>query len=284
MGQVLLPALIRARFIVTAISRPGASFNYPDVISKTASYDNLQSLIAALQDQDAIIEAFNPAAAASQALIVTAALASKVSHIITPDFSSDTFNEHVNELQIFQPKREAQQVLENSGISWTAIIVGPWYDWAIENGQFWIDRKSQTITRFGSGNQKISMSRLEQNAQAAVAVLQAPDRYRNRPIYVASHTVSTNDLIAIVEASSKTAWKVVDVPLEELAAKGKEQWELDTKAGVKDRLQSSAYRMLGTAALFNEVNRYSADFGDKMEKGWDEGLEALQDNVKKLFA
>lgn len=279
-----MPILLQENFVVTAICRPGKPFSFPGVSTKVAAYDDLFNLTAALEGQDAIIEAFNPAAAASQSLIIKAAVSAGISHVITPDFSSDTFNEYVDELHIFQPKREAQQELERSGISWTAIITGPWYDWAIETDQFWINRKTHTITRFGSGNQKISMSRMAVNAEAAVAVLHSPEKYVNRPMYVASHTVSTNELIDIVNDVSTEAWRVRDVAVEGFAMEGKKQWDLDTNAGVKDRLASKEYQILGTSALFDEANRYNADFGDKLESGWDEGLATLKENIKNLLA
>jgi hypothetical protein len=58
---------------------------------------------------------------------------SGVKHIITPVFSNDTFNVNAPELKIFEPKIEAQRLLEDnlrgSGIRWTAAITGPFFDW-----------------------------------------------------------------------------------------------------------------------------------------------------------
>ncbi|OAQ61836.1 oxidoreductase - protein [Pochonia chlamydosporia 170] len=284
LGHVLLPALLNSNFSVTAICRPGKPFSYPNVTVKTACYDDLQALTAALENQDAIIEAFNPAAATCQALIMKAAIAARISHVITPDFSSDTFNEYVDELHIFEPKLKAQQELQRAGISWTAIIVGAWYDWAIENGKFWVDRESHRITRFGSGDQKISISRVGVCGEAVVAVLKAPDKYLNRPVYIASHTVSTNELIELVKEIKGNVWNIVDVRLDKFIDNAKELWHHDTEAGVEDRLGSQAYRMLGTAALFNESNRYSANFGDKLEEGWGEGRKALKEDLKRLLS
>ncbi|KAH7243923.1 hypothetical protein NW759_016664 [Fusarium solani] len=292
LGQALVAALMRDGFVVTAIGRHGGKHHeYPHgVVKKTASYDDVADLTSALAGQDALVEAFNPAAATNQGAIVQAAIAAGVTHLITPDFSSDTFNPHADELFIFGPKRKAQRELEaavsaSGAITWTAIIVGAWYDWAIENKQFWIDRDARSVMRFGSGDQKCSISRLELCGNALTAVLQSPEQYRNRPAYFASHTVSTNELIDILEEIEidGRGWQVVDVPLDGFLEKAKEAWRQDTKDGVTDRLNSPAYRMLGTSALFEESNRYSADFGDKLEPGWDEGREALKANLKSLL-
>ncbi|KAI0478359.1 hypothetical protein F4859DRAFT_513942 [Xylaria cf. heliscus] len=290
LGKVLVSALLQDGFVVTAIGRPnGIPFSHPGVIYKISSYNDAACLTTTLENQDAVVEAFNPVAANDQGVIVQAAIAAGVKHLITPDFSSDTFNPYVDDLMIFEPKRRAQRELEaavrisSGAISWTAVIVGAWYDWAIENGLFWVDKNSRTITRFGSGNQKISISRLALCGEAVVAVLRSPGQYCNRPAYFHSHSVSTNELISILKDTSGEDWEVVDVPLSGVVEKARALWEEDTKDNVEDRLKSLAYRMLGTSALFEETNRYNADFSHKVEKGWDEGVYALKVNIIKLL-
>jgi hypothetical protein len=80
-----------------------------------------------------VIEAFNPSAASLQPVIVDAALEAGVKHLITPDFACDTFNKDAGDLLIYDVKREAQRELESrikgTGLRWTAIITGGWYDW-----------------------------------------------------------------------------------------------------------------------------------------------------------
>ena len=263
---------------------------HPDVATKTAAYDDVVSLTSALEGQHAIVEAFNPAAATNQATIVRASLAAGVRHLITPDFSTDSFNEHANEIRIFEPKKRAQCELEaavkSSGgaMSWTAIIVGGWFDWGIENGQFLVDTKNRSITRFGSGDQKFSISRVSLCADALVAVLRSPDEYRNRPAYFASHTVSINQIISIMRNLGIDNWRIVDKPLAGLMEHGRQLWDQDTVNGVTDRLHSEAYPLLGIAALFDETNRYDGDFSHKAEPGWDEGEKTLQTALKKLIS
>ena len=111
-----------------------SDFDFPPSVSvKTAELEHISSLTAAFSGQDAIIEAFNPAAAPLQINVIEAALQSGVKHIITPDFSSDTFHPNAPELKIFEPKIVAQRLLEEnlkgSGIRWTAIVTGPFLDW-----------------------------------------------------------------------------------------------------------------------------------------------------------
>lgn len=290
LGDVLVPALLAAEFRVTCIQRPNsAGVLLPGVLTRVADYSNIAGMTAALQGHDALIEAFNPAAAAYQGLIVKAAIAAGVKHIITPDFSGDTFNTNIDEILIFDVKKRAQQQLEDTivassgNLSWTAIVVGPWYDWAIEQGIFWIDRDKRTITRYGSGDQRYSISRIKVTAEALIAVLKNPEKYRNRPAYFASHTITTNKLIAVVESLGLGDWSVVDVSIAGYLEEARRLWHEDTEKGCTDRLSSRAYQMLSTAALLDESNRYGNDLSNKVEPGWDEGESSLRDNLKKLL-
>lgn len=257
---------------------------------KKADYADRESLISAFQGQDVLVEAFNPAAAIHQKVIIEAALAAGIKHVITPDFSGDTFNPNIGEIYLFNTKIKAQKELEEavaaSGgkLSWTAIINGPWYDWLIERDYFWIKREARTITRYGDGNQKLSISKFSINGDAVVAVLKNPDGFRNRPAYFESHSVSMNELIAIVQDLDLRQWEIIDVPLDEHLAEARKLWNEDTAKGVTNRLGSKAYLMLSAVALLDQDNRYGGHFGDRAEPGWNEDEAALRDDLRRLLA
>ncbi|KAF6791384.1 NAD(P)-binding protein [Colletotrichum sojae] len=291
LGEALIPALLAADFTVTCILRPTSTSQPPaGVTIKRSDYSDIASLTAALASQDALVEAFNPSAAAHQPTILAAALAAGVRHVITPDFSGNTFHPRASELLIFDPKLQAQRELETiiaeaaGKLSWTAIVTGPWYDWAIAKGIFWVDKNRKIITRYGSGDQRYSVSRHALNGEALVAVLQNPDKYRDRPAYFASHTISTNQLITVVEELGLEGWKVADVPFDGLYEKAHKMWQEDTERGVVDRLNSKAYEALATVALLDEENRYGSNFEELVERGWGEGEGRLKEELRRLLA
>ncbi|KAK2053166.1 NAD(P)-binding protein [Colletotrichum caudatum] len=291
LGEALIPALLKADFEVTCVTRTGSKHAVlPGVVAKTADYTDIAALTQAFNDHDAVVEAFNPAGATHQARILEAVLAAGVRHIITPDFSGNTFHPNARDIFIFNPKLAAQQELERvvaeSGgkLAWTAIVTGPWYDWALERGIFWINKANRTITRYGSGDQKYSMSRRALNGEALVAVLSDHENYRNRPAYFASHTVSTNQLISAIHKLGLTDWEVLDVPFDGFENSARALWQKDTEMGIEDRLNSKAYAALSTVAMLDENNRYGSNFGDRIEPGWGEGEEALADSLKKLLS
>ncbi|CZR69917.1 uncharacterized protein PAC_19817 [Phialocephala subalpina] len=290
-GRPIVGALIASGFDVTAVSRSTINSSTSNLSAKYLTTDySYSSLSDVFKNQDAIVCAYNPAAAAAHhKAIAVAALACGIKHLITPDFSSDTFNAHVDELQIFEPKRKAQRYLERkiqdagSSMHWTAIICGPFWDWAIPRGIFWLDPKSRTVTIFGSGNQRISMSGISMVGRASVEVLSRPEKYVNRPAYFADYTISNNQLLAIAEEVAKEKWNTRSVSLGGLREEGLKQWDEDTKNGVHDRLNSTAYQMLGTYGLFEGDNRYTADFGDKAEAGWQKGVYELEEELRVLL-
>jgi hypothetical protein len=303
LGQSILPALLQSGFDVTVIARPGGhNYTNESVGSKVvkvveAAYSDITSLTAALRHQDALIEAFNPAAAVHQHIIVRAALAAGVKHLVTNEFGFDSFHRNAAELPVSHSKIEAQRVLEEElrnavvngeppALAWTAIITSTWYDFAIRAGWFWLNPAKWEITRFGSGNQRTSISRLARNGEAVVAVLRELERFRNRPVYVASHSVTTNELIELakeVSEDSERPWNVIDVPdLDPFKKQAMALWEEDRKKGV-GWLHTQAFMMLGIVVLFDEDNHFGADFGEKLEPGWDEGREQLKENLRKLI-
>jgi hypothetical protein len=140
---------------------------------------------------------------------------------------------------------------------------------AIPLGFFWLNPKTRTVTILGSGNQCVSMSTLSIVGAATAAVLSNPSQFSNRPAYFADTTISTNVLIPILnEITEPEEWTTVKVPVESLLEDGMRLWEEDTAKGVENRLDTASYKMLGTYGVFEEGNRYGADFGGKVEEGF----------------
>lgn len=141
------------------------------------------------------------------------------------------------------------------------------------------------MTKFGSGNQRTSISALDICGRATVAVLQNPQAFFNRPAYFADWTVSTNEILAMLESittEDEMKWSVEEVPLDVLFAEGMRLWEEDDMEGVKDRLATKAYAMLSTYGVFDEGNRYGADFERKVENGFGREKQELKADLEKI--
>jgi hypothetical protein len=167
-------------------------------------------------------------------------------------------------------------------MSWTLVrmTIADYFCAAIPRGSFWVNAKDRKVTLFGSGNQRVSMSRLDIVGRATV--LSNPESYENRPVYFADYTLSTNELLVLLE-EVVPGWKVENVPVESLLSRALQNWDEDSVKGVEGRLNSTAYMMLGTYGIFEEGNRYGADFGGKVEKGWEQGNVQLKQELVSLL-
>lgn len=300
--------MLKAGFDVTVISRPGGhKYNPPDgtnskpVTTLEATYDDVSSLTTALHDQDALIETYNPASTVHQRNIVRAALAAGVKHLITNEFGTNTFASNASDLPAALGKIEAQHALEEelqtasingapASLAWTGIITSVWFDWAIRLAQetnFWVNPAKRSIIRYGSGNQRTCLTHAAANGDAVVTVLREPERFRNRPAYFTSYTVTTNELISMIDdisGGSGKPWEIVEFPdMEAYKQESLRLWDEDRKNGVNDWLHTKAFAMQVIAAIFDEKNYYGFDFGDEVEPGWIQSHEKLKQHLKQLI-
>jgi hypothetical protein len=126
------------------------------------------------------------------------------------------------------------------------------------------------------------MSRLDIVGRGTVAVLSTPEAFANRPAYFADYTLSTQELLALLEEVSP-GWKVERIPVENLLTFGSQKWEEDSQKGIVDRLKTEAYQLLGTYGVFEEGNRYGAAFGEKAEKGWERSQDDLKGEIEVIL-
>jgi hypothetical protein len=128
------------------------------------------------------------------------------------------------------------------------------------------------------------MSAIDMVGRASVAVLQNPVAFLNRVAYFADYTVSSNELVTTLgNMDTREMWKPNEIPLSGFLQRGKEHWSQDTIDGVQDRLNSPAYQILGTYGLFDESNRYGADFSEKVEEGFGITLAEFQQMLQQAI-
>jgi hypothetical protein len=128
------------------------------------------------------------------------------------------------------------------------------------------------------------MSAIDMVGRASVAVLQNPVAFLNRVAYFADYTVSSNELVTTLSnMDTREMWKPNEIPLSGFLQRGKELWSQDTIDGVQDRLNSPAYQILGTYGLFDESNRYGADFSKKVEEGFGITLAQFQQMLQQAI-
>ena len=186
--QAILDQLLRSGFEVTILTRQGSVPSPPSsMTSVSVNYESLDSLINALQGQDAVVSTQDPDDAADQIRLVEAAAKAQVKRFIPSEFRSDTLNEKIRALPVSQPKNAVQDALlkegASSGMTYSLICNGPSLEWSIMFGIF-MDLKRKSISLYNGGDGLFSVSTLPTIGKAVAGTLQHPDETQNRAVYV----------------------------------------------------------------------------------------------------
>jgi uncharacterized protein YbjT (DUF2867 family) len=102
--------LLAAGFEVTVLTREGSTHSFPaSVAVKHVDYDSLDSLVNALQGQDAVVSTLGSIALQEQQLLlVEAAVKAHVKRFIPSEFGSNTVNPKAAKLPVFAAKVAVQ--------------------------------------------------------------------------------------------------------------------------------------------------------------------------------
>ncbi|KAI1207829.1 NAD(P)-binding protein [Annulohypoxylon truncatum] len=198
LGEAVLEQLLKAGFDVTVLTRKDSTHTFPsDVTVKPVDYTSQDSLVDALQGQDAVVAALASEALDVQFPLIEASVKAGVKRFIPSDFGGDTFNPKVAVLPGYKTKIDVQNALKKataeSGLTWTAIINGPFLDWGIAV-EFLAKTKSKEIEYVDGGDQKYSVSNLATVGKAVVGVLKNLEPTKNRAVYVQDAAISQKQL------------------------------------------------------------------------------------------
>lgn len=135
LGPSVLQALDEADFTVSVLSRKGSKSTYDlhiEVHEVDESYPE-EELVTAFRGQDAVVLTIPVSDIQKNKALVDASIKAGVKRFIPSEFGSDTSSDEVVEkVPFFYPKREINKYLqskEDSGLTWTGIITGAFFDW-----------------------------------------------------------------------------------------------------------------------------------------------------------
>ena len=183
-------------------------------------YDSLDSLVNALEGQEAVVSTLGALALEKQLLLVEAAAKAHVKRFIPSEFGSNTQNEKSAALPAFKNKITVQEALKkeaaSSGMTYTLVCTGPFFDWAIMVGLM-MNLKEKSITLFDGGDRVFSTTTLPTIGKAVAGVLKHPEQTKNRAVYVQDTATSLKKLAAMgKKATGADGWKESVVPTSEL--------------------------------------------------------------------
>ncbi|KAJ5088413.1 oxidoreductase CipA [Penicillium angulare] len=207
LGRTVVKALLDAKFDVTILSRspypdhdllPGTKFQCVD-------YTSIDSLVEALEDQDALVNtlAYGRIPEEVHIRLIQAAQKADLKRFIPSEFGSDTTNEFVAKHPILGGKAAitkrlqeicSQQPEDNSTLTWTAVINGPFLDWGLEN-KFLMNLQGPSTPIYNGGNGLWSTTTLAGTGRAVAGILMHPSETKNRYVFVAEAELSQNILL-----------------------------------------------------------------------------------------
>ncbi|KAJ5353319.1 hypothetical protein N7452_002293 [Penicillium brevicompactum] len=211
-GIFMTEALLRTgKHTITALVRAGSQNKLPDgVIPKQIDYSRPETLVEALQGQDALVITLSGGTPHEVDLsLVNAAGEAGVPWILPNEWGPDSANKDlIKDIPIFQPKEVIRKAISDLGkSSYISVSTGFWYEWSLAIPQaYGIDLSNKTATFFDEGETKISTSTWPQVGRTVASLLSLPiqaegaclNSLKNQVVYADSFTVSQRDMLESV--------------------------------------------------------------------------------------
>ncbi|KAF1986697.1 NAD(P)-binding protein [Aulographum hederae CBS 113979] len=275
-GPAIVSELVNSGFNVSALARESSNSPVPAGIPVHRTDYSRASLLAAFKGQDAIVSAINTFRVAQQLAVVDAAVECGVKRFIPSEYGLDSaLAAAPEEIPPLKQKQETISLLrtkQDQGMSWTAVCVGGYFDWAIEVGLFGWDVRNRVATIYENPDRPYAASNLGRIAEAIRAVLQKPAETANKYVYVQSFSTTQHEVLAALEKATGDKFTIKHARTEEARELGRKALaEGDELTGL------GAYV---TAAIYGGSGM--CDFEEKIDK-WAKILELKPENLQETI-
>ncbi|KAJ9488547.1 hypothetical protein VN97_g4760 [Penicillium thymicola] len=209
LGPAMLKELLDAGFDVTILTRQGSDKTF-DSRAHVAQvdYESLDSLKAALSGQDAVVSTLNVGAVPRSVhlRLIDAAVATGVKRFIPSEYGCDTKNPLTAKLPVYGDKIGVQEHLKNvaqqSGLSYSLLITGPFLDWGLEHG--FVLNLAGPATLYDGGDRRFSATTLAGIGKGVVGIINNLEATKNSTIYIDEARVTQNELLKLSGKSIET--------------------------------------------------------------------------------
>jgi len=221
-GTAILKELLKSQlFDISVLTRHTSTHTFPAGVKVVpVDYTSTDSLIAALQGQDALVSSVAMAAVPSQRLLIDAAVKAGIKRIIPSEFGCDLKNTAARKLPVFAGKVDIERYLDELAIkgetSYTLVFCGPFLDLGLRQGIF-LNFEKREAHVYDGGDQLISTSRLGTVGKAVRRILTHPRETADRAVWVKDIDISQNQLLKLAKSLTPgEEWKVTHVNTAEL--------------------------------------------------------------------
>lgn len=205
LGPAVLNALLSAGFEVTVLTRAESdrsNNNFGQARVVPVDYTSLDSLTAALEGQDVVVNTLGAIPRDIHLRLIDAAITAQVQRFIPSEFGSDTTNPTAAKLPVYQDKVAIQKYLreraaESGGtFSYTLLINGPFLDWGL-TVEFLLNWRGPVVELYDGGERKFSVTTLAGIANGVVGIINNLEATRNRTVYIREIDVSQSELLKL---------------------------------------------------------------------------------------
>ncbi|KAG8624615.1 hypothetical protein KVT40_007682 [Elsinoe batatas] len=210
---------------VTVLHRPSSTSPLPSHPNLNPvplpSSPTISSLTPLLKDHDAVIIAIPLTNLDLHLDLASAAAAAGVKHYMPADFGSVDSAAPLSQklVPLFGRKSAVRQRLtdlarqhEGTGFTWTALVNGHFFDWALKTNFMHFDLRAKKALVLGDGEQRMSLSTLGRVAEATVRVLEmgaeGREEVRGRTLMVQSFCVTQWEVLRALEGATRGKWEV----------------------------------------------------------------------------
>lgn len=187
---------------MTVLSRIESKAKFPSFVTVIrVDPTSLESLTAALRDQDAVISAVGIDGLLGQRILFDASIAAGVKRFLPSEFGCDLSNTKTANLPVFSHniairKYIEEKVKEGADITYTYLVTGAFLDWGLERG-FLLEWKEGTPRIYNGGDVHFSVTTLASLGLATVGVLSYYEETRNRQVEVQDLAITQNRLLEL---------------------------------------------------------------------------------------
>ncbi|KAJ5501328.1 hypothetical protein N7453_006145 [Penicillium expansum] len=185
LGSAILEQLVNSGFQVTVLSRTARSVDEPPSSVKTVQvdYSSIDSLVAALQGQDAVVSTVGSSGISAQKTVIDASIQAGVRRFIPSDFGALTTRPGAESLPLNALWIDIQKYLKEKALSgqieYTLFAVGPFLEFVMSM-PFLTDLQTQTAPLYDNGEHTFSSTSVSSVAKAVAGALKNAAETKNR--------------------------------------------------------------------------------------------------------
>ncbi|KAF2832143.1 isoflavone reductase family protein, partial [Ophiobolus disseminans] len=254
LGIPTLNQFLNAGYEVSVLSRKESTTAIPEGTRVfKVGYKDFSSVKAAMEGQDVVVSIVGGHAAADQTIFIDAALAAGVKRFFPSEYGPWTRDPQMVEINPYTNPYKTAIVdylqSKESQMSWTGLVTGGFFDWAMTNEFFGFNFKNKTAGLIDEGKTIFASTTLATIAKAIRTCVEQADETKNKYVFIASFHHSQQDILDVIEKIDGQKWTVTYLKSEEVIANGQRRVKAGDFSGIMYLTRGCAMGKMGLVEL-----------------------------------